>query len=174
MRLITDKFWVRFFFFSALLAGSYNFLGQSLSFSYVQGYFGITSQDANWLLRGFQSGTIITGIAGLVFIKWFGNRNLFIGAFVFFLVATFFSFTAKQFNILLVARVAAGIANGFIIAVGAYVIPLTDEAMATAKKIGVVSVDMNGTACTVPDVGIYIAKVAARGSLGKKKKTVKC
>jgi len=117
MRLITDKFWVRFFFFSALLAGSYNFLGQSLSFSYVQGYFGITSQDANWLLRGFQSGTIITGIAGLVFIKWFGNRNLFIGAFVFFLVATFFSFTAKQFNILLVARVAAGIANGFIIAV---------------------------------------------------------
>ena len=64
--------------------------------------------------------------------------------------------------------------NGFIIAVGAYVVPLTKEATATAKKIGVVSVDMNGTACTVPDAVAYIGKIAARGSLGKKKKTVKC
>src|SRR6476659_9258595 len=109
MHLITTKFWVRFFFFTALLAGSFKFLGQSLSFSDVQGYFGVTSQDANWLVRGFQSGTVIAGIAGLVFIKWFGNRNLFIGALLFFLVATFFSFTAKQFNMLLVARIAAGL-----------------------------------------------------------------
>src|SRR5881394_3131684 len=117
MHIVSNKIWVRFFFFTALLLGSFNFLGQSLSFSYVQGYFGVTSQDASWLLRGFQSGTIITGIAGLVFIKWFGNRNLFIGSILFFLVSTFFSFTAKEFNTLLVSRIAAGIANGFIIAV---------------------------------------------------------
>ena len=125
-----NKFWVRFFFFSALLAGSFNFLGQSLSFSYVQGYFGITSQDANWLLRGFQSGTIITGIAGLVFIKWFGNRTLFIGSVIFFLIATFFSFTASSFNILLVSRIAAGIANGFIIAVSTQMFLATYEGKA--------------------------------------------
>ena len=117
MHVITNKFWVRFFFFTALLTGSFNFIGQSLSFSYVQGYFGVTSQDANWLLRGFQVGTIITGIAGLVFIKWLGNRILFIGSVIFFLVASFFSFTAKEFNMLLVSRIAAGIANGFMIAV---------------------------------------------------------
>ncbi|WP_026966110.1 MFS transporter [Algoriphagus terrigena] len=111
------KFWTRFFFFAALVVGSFNFLGQSLSFSYVQGHFGVSSKDATWLLRGFQAGTIITGIAGLVFIKWFGNRSLFIGSLTVFLIATFFSFTAKEFNILLVARVAAGIANGFVIAV---------------------------------------------------------
>ena len=64
--------------------------------------------------------------------------------------------------------------NGFVIAVGAYVVPLTDEAIATAKKMGVVSVEMNGTACMVPDAVTYIGKIAARGSLGKKKKTVKC
>ena len=64
--------------------------------------------------------------------------------------------------------------NGFIIAVGAYVVSLTEEATATAKKIGIVSVDMNGTACTVPDAVAYIGKIAAKGSLGKKKKTVKC
>lgn len=116
--MLTDsKFWTRFFFFTALLVASFNFLGQSLSFSYVQGYFGISAKDANWLLRGFQSGTIITGIAGLVFIKWFGNRQLFIGSVLLFLIATFFSFTAKEFNVLLVSRVAAGIANGFVIAV---------------------------------------------------------
>src|SRR5438045_9705480 len=101
MHPVTNKTWIRFFFFTALLLGSFNFLGQSLSFSYVQGYFGVTSQDANWLLRGFQSGTIITSIAGLVFIKWFGNRNLFIGGLLFFLVATFFSFNVSLFNMLL-------------------------------------------------------------------------
>ena len=117
MHIITNKFWVRFFFFTTMLFGSFNFLGQSLSFSYVQGYFGVTSQDATWLLRGFQSGTIITGIAGLVFIKWLGNRNLFIGASLLLLIATVFSFTATAFNILLISRIAAGIANGFMIAV---------------------------------------------------------
>lgn len=117
MYIIADKFWIRLFFFTVLLTGSFNFLGQSLSFGYVQGYFGVTSQDATWLLRGFQSGTIITGIAGLVFIKWIGNRNLFIGAAVLLLFATVISFTAKEFNVLLVSRIAAGIANGFMIAV---------------------------------------------------------
>src|SRR6478735_12779699 len=105
MRIVTDKNWIRFFFFSTLLLGSFNFLGQSLSFSYVQGYFGVTSQDATWLLRGFQSGTIITSIAGLVFIKWFGNRNLFVGVALLLLVATVFSFTATAFNILLISRI---------------------------------------------------------------------
>ena len=130
MRLITDKFWIRFFFFAALLVAGFNFLGQSLSFGYVQGYFGVTAKDANWLLRGFQSGTIITSIAGLVFIKWLGNRNLFIGSLVFFLMATFFSFTARQFNILLVSRIAAGFANGFIMAVSAQIFLSTFEGKA--------------------------------------------
>src|SRR6478609_11498274 len=117
MRIVTDKNWVRFFFFSTLLLGSFNFLGQSLSFSYVQGYFGVTSQDATWLLRGFQSGTIITGIAGLVFVKWIGNRTLFIGSLFLLLIATVVSFTANSFNILLASRIVAGIANGFVISV---------------------------------------------------------
>ncbi len=64
--------------------------------------------------------------------------------------------------------------NGFVIAVGAYVKALSEHAMATAKKIGKVEVDKNGTACKVPDAGEYITKTKARGSLEKKKKTVKC
>lgn len=125
-----NRFWVRFFFLTALLVGSFNFLGQSLSFSYVQGYFGVTAKDAAWLLRGFQSGTIITGIAGLVFIKWLGNRNLFVGSVILFLLATVFSFTAKEFNVLLVSRIAAGIANGFIIAVSTQLFLATFEGKA--------------------------------------------
>ena len=74
MPLVTDKFWIRVYFFFVLLMCSFNYFGQSLSFAYVQGYFGVSFQDANWLLRGFHAGTIITGIAGLVFIKWLGNR----------------------------------------------------------------------------------------------------
>ncbi|CAN5205594.1 DNA alkylation repair protein [soil metagenome] len=64
--------------------------------------------------------------------------------------------------------------NGFIISVGAYVAALTDEANATAKAIGVVTVDANGTACKVPDAIEYILKAKARGSMEKKKKTLKC
>jgi 3-methyladenine DNA glycosylase AlkD len=64
--------------------------------------------------------------------------------------------------------------NSFIISVGAYVTPLTEEAIATAKKIGAVKIDMHGTACVVPDAIVYIKKIEDRGSLGKKKKTVKC
>lgn len=134
MRIISQKSWVRFFFFATLVICSYNFLGQSLSFSYVQGYFGVTSKDASWLLRGFQSGTIITGIAGLVFIKWLGNRVLFIGAALLLLIATIFSFTAATFNVLLVSRIAAGIANGFMIAVATQLYLATYEGK--AKMIG--------------------------------------
>jgi hypothetical protein len=33
---------------------------------------------------------------------------------------------------------------------------------------------MEGTACKVPSAVDYIKKIEARGSIGKKKKTVKC
>lgn len=64
--------------------------------------------------------------------------------------------------------------NGFIIAAGSYVKELTEMALAVATKVGVVSVDMNGTACKVPDANVYIKKVADKNQIGKKKKTVKC
>ena len=64
--------------------------------------------------------------------------------------------------------------NSFVICVGAYVTPLTKDAIATAKKTGGVTVETSGTACKVPDAIEYIGKIEARGSLGKKKKMVKC
>jgi MFS family permease len=134
MRMITDKYTVRLFFFVCLVVAGYNFLGQSLSFGYVQGYFGVTAQDATWLLRGFQSGTIITSIAGLVFIKWLGNRILFIGSVFLLLIATFISFRATEFNILLIARIAAGLFNGFMIAVSTQMFLSTYEGK--AKMLG--------------------------------------
>ena len=64
--------------------------------------------------------------------------------------------------------------NGFIIAVGSYVISLTDDAINTSKKIGQIKVDMNGTACKIPDAAQYIKKVEDKGNLGKKKKMARC
>jgi 3-methyladenine DNA glycosylase AlkD len=64
--------------------------------------------------------------------------------------------------------------NGFIIAAGAYVKALTEAAKAVAVKVGAVKVDMNGTACKVPNAADYIKKVTDRGLLGKKKKKLKC
>ena len=64
--------------------------------------------------------------------------------------------------------------NGFIIAAGSYITSLTDDAINTAKKIGTIKVDMNGTACKVPDAEQYIAKVKAKGAIGKKKKMARC
>ncbi len=64
--------------------------------------------------------------------------------------------------------------NGFVIAIGSYVLPLVEDAKSTATRVGVVTVDQNGTACKVPGALEYIAKVASKGLTGKKKKTVKC
>ena len=64
--------------------------------------------------------------------------------------------------------------NGFVIAVGCYVKSLSDAAMATAKKIGVITCDMGGTACRVPFAPDYIKKVKDRGTIGKKRKSAKC
>ncbi|MDB4614630.1 DNA alkylation repair protein [bacterium] len=64
--------------------------------------------------------------------------------------------------------------NGFVISVGSYYTPLLKQAKAAAKKIGKVEVDMNGTACKVPDAVTYIEKIEGMGRVGKKRKTIRC
>ncbi len=64
--------------------------------------------------------------------------------------------------------------NGFVIAVGAYVLPLSKQAKVTARKLGKVEVDMHGTSCKVPVATAYIEKIEKAGRAGKKRKTIKC
>jgi 3-methyladenine DNA glycosylase AlkD len=62
----------------------------------------------------------------------------------------------------------------YMICLGAYVKPLSAEAIAAAGKIGPVNIDVGNTDCKVPRATDYIQKAIDRGSLTKKKKTVKC
>jgi 3-methyladenine DNA glycosylase AlkD len=64
--------------------------------------------------------------------------------------------------------------NNFVIAVGSYVAPLLEAAKAASRQLGVVRVDMGDTACKTPDALASIEKVEARGSVGKKRKTMRC
>ncbi len=64
--------------------------------------------------------------------------------------------------------------NGFLIAVGTYVKELSDSAVRAAIKVGKVTADMGDTACKVPDAVAYIQKARDSGTVGKKRKTVKC
>jgi 3-methyladenine DNA glycosylase AlkD len=64
--------------------------------------------------------------------------------------------------------------NSFIIAVGTYVAPLADQAVATARKIGQVEVDMGDTACKVPDAEAYIIKSRRGATIAPKRKTMRC
>ncbi|MDH3493381.1 MAG: DNA alkylation repair protein [Acidobacteriota bacterium] len=64
--------------------------------------------------------------------------------------------------------------NGFVIAAASYVKALTADAVRTAKAIGKVEVEMDGTACKVPFAPEYIEKIKKRGAIGKKRKTAKC
>lgn len=64
--------------------------------------------------------------------------------------------------------------NGFVAAVGTYCKPLSADALAVGKAMGVVEVDMGDTSCKVPSAVEMIDKVKARGNLGKKRKMVKC
>jgi len=63
--------------------------------------------------------------------------------------------------------------NGFVIAVGCYVKPLSARARAVAAKIGEVKCDMGETACKVPVASEYIRKGLAKGG-GAKRKTIRC
>jgi 3-methyladenine DNA glycosylase AlkD len=64
--------------------------------------------------------------------------------------------------------------NSFLIAVGCYVTPLMADALKAAAAIGKITVDMGDTECRVPGVAEYVDKVTKRGTLGKKRTTVKC
>ncbi len=64
--------------------------------------------------------------------------------------------------------------NDFVISVGSYVKDLTSKATGVAEKIGVVEVDMNGTACKVPFAKDYIQKVIDKQRVGIKRKTARC
>ena len=64
--------------------------------------------------------------------------------------------------------------NAFLIALGTYVTPMSEEVIAAAKDIGAVVVVKEGTACKMPNAVEYIMKAKNKGALGKKKKTVKC
>lgn len=64
--------------------------------------------------------------------------------------------------------------NGFIITIGTYIKDLTDISTQYAKKIGIVSVEMNGTACKVPLASEYIKKNIEKGQVGKKRKSARC
>jgi 3-methyladenine DNA glycosylase AlkD len=64
--------------------------------------------------------------------------------------------------------------NGFVIAVGSFVAPLTEKAKTVAKAIGPVTVDMGDNECKVPYAPDYIAKVEKKGRVGMKKKQARC
>ncbi len=64
--------------------------------------------------------------------------------------------------------------NGFVIAVGSYIVSLNELAISVGENIGKVDVDMGGTACKVPLAKPYIQKVMDKNRLGKKRKAARC
>ena len=64
--------------------------------------------------------------------------------------------------------------NYFVIAVGTYVAPLGGQAIATARKLGKVEVDVGDTDCQIPDAESYILKSRRGAPIAPKRKTVRC
>ena len=64
--------------------------------------------------------------------------------------------------------------NTFVISVGTYLAPLGDKAIATARKIGKIEVDLGDTACRVPDAEAYIMKSRRGAPVAPKRKTMRC
>lgn len=64
--------------------------------------------------------------------------------------------------------------NGFVIATGCGIAALTESAVRTGEGIGPVTADLGNNDCQVPCSPDEIRKVAAKGGVGKKRKTVKC
>ena len=64
--------------------------------------------------------------------------------------------------------------NYYVIACGTYVAPLGAKAIATARKLGRVEVDMGDTDCKIPDAESYIMKSRRGAPIAPKRKTVRC
>ncbi len=64
--------------------------------------------------------------------------------------------------------------NTFVIMCGTYVAPLGAKAIATARKLGKVVIDMGDTACKVPDAESYILKSRRGAPIAPKRKTMRC
>jgi 3-methyladenine DNA glycosylase AlkD len=64
--------------------------------------------------------------------------------------------------------------NSFVISCGTYVAPLGDKAIATARKLGKVEVDVGDTECKIPDAEAYIMKCRRNAPVAPKRKTVRC
>jgi len=64
--------------------------------------------------------------------------------------------------------------NGFVIAVGVSFLPLHDEALKTAEKIGKVKVTTQKGDCSVPVAAEAIKKAKEKNRLGFKRKNVRC
>ncbi len=64
--------------------------------------------------------------------------------------------------------------NSFVIAVGTYVGPLAARALATARKVGKVDVDVGDTDCRIPDAATYTLKCRRGAPVAPKRKTVRC
>ncbi len=64
--------------------------------------------------------------------------------------------------------------NGYVISCGTYVAPLGERAIATARKAGIVEVDMGKTACQVPEAESYILKSRRGAPVAPKRKSARC
>jgi 3-methyladenine DNA glycosylase AlkD len=64
--------------------------------------------------------------------------------------------------------------NGFLISVGSYVKSLTDLAIRTGEEIGRVEANLGNNSCEFPYAPDYIRKVQERGTIGKKRRTMRC
>ena len=64
--------------------------------------------------------------------------------------------------------------NTYVISCGTYVAPLADQAIAAARQLGVVEVDMGDTSCKVPEAESYILKCRRGAALAPKRKMIRC
>jgi len=64
--------------------------------------------------------------------------------------------------------------NYFVIACGTYSAPLGAKAIATARKLGRVEVDVGDTDCKIPEAEAYIMKCRRGAPIAPKRQTVRC
>ncbi len=64
--------------------------------------------------------------------------------------------------------------NYFVIACGTYSAPLATQAIATARKLGRIEVDVGDTDCKIPEAEAYIMKSRRGAPIAPKRQTVRC
>ena len=127
--------------------------------NYLMPYFDITSQQFSWLVAAYTFSAGISGFLAAFFVDRFDRKRVLLFAYAGFLIGTLCCAVAPAFEVLLVARVVAGMFGGLI---GAQVLSIVADLVPYERRgaaMGMIMAAFSAASVFGVPFGLYIANL---------------